>query len=64
MDREAVNEDGMSLLRGGLTEAFEEHEDARCLRVMQPSVVAAHHIVQEYIDVGRLMRVERGDERV
>ena len=46
MDREAVDEDGMSFLRGSLAEAFEEHKDARGLRVMQPSVVAAHDIVQ------------------
>lgn len=64
MDREAVDEDGMSFLRGSLAEAFEEHKDARGLRVMQPGVVAAHDIVQEYVDVGRLVRVEGSDEGI
>ena len=64
MNRKAVDEDGVSLLRSSLAEALEENKDARGLRVMQPRVVAAHDVVQEYVNVGRLVGVERGYKRV
>jgi len=55
----AVNNDRQSLLGGRLAEALHEYKDSGGLRVMQPSVVAHHHVVEQDVDVGDFVRVER-----
>ena len=64
VDCEAINENRVSLLCGRLAEALEEDEDAGRLRVVQPGVVAADDVVEQDVDVGRLVRVERCDDLV
>ena len=64
VDRKAVDEDWVAFLGSGLAQALEENKDAWSLRVVQPRVVAAHDIIQEYVDVGHLVRMERSDQLV
>ena len=64
MDGEAVDEDWVTFLCGRLAEALKEDEDARGLWVMKPGIVAAHDVVQKYIDVRHLVGMERGDKWV
>lgn len=58
---EAVDEDWMALLCGGLTETFEEDKDAWSLLIVQARIVAHDDIVQQNVDVRHFMGVERRD---
>ena len=61
---EAVDEDWMALLCGGLTETFEEDQDAWSLLIVQARIVAHDDIVQQNVDVRHFMGVERRDQGV
>ena len=45
MDSEAVDENGVTLLDGGLAEALQQDKDTGCLRVVEARVVTYYDVV-------------------
>ena len=64
MDSEAVDENGVALLDGGLAEALQQDKDTGCLGIVEARVVTYHNVVEKDVYVGYLVRVERCDDYV
>ena len=64
MNCTTVDEHWISLLSSHLTEALNQNKNARRLLIVQPRIVADNHVVQQNVDVGGFVRVERRDEGV
>ena len=59
MDSEAVDENRVALLDGGLAEALQQDKDTGCLRVVEARVVTYYHVVEKDVNVGYFVGVER-----
>ena len=64
MDSEAVDENGVALLDGGLAEALQQDKDTGCLGIVEARVVTYHNVVEKDVYVGYFVRVERCDDYV
>ena len=64
MNRKTVDEDWRAFLGGQMAESLEQDQDAGRLLIVQARIVANHDVVEEDIDVGHFVRVERRDVRV
>ena len=64
MNRKTVDEDWRAFLGGQMAESLEQDQDAGRLLIVQTRIVANHDVVEEDIDVGHFVRVERRDVRV
>lgn len=64
MNRKTIDEDWRAFLGGQMAESLEQDQDAGRLLIVQARIVANHDVVEEDIDVGHFVRVERRDVRV
>ena len=64
VDCVVVYENWLSPDGSNLTKAFDQNQYARGLLVVQACVVAHDNVVEQYVDVGDLVRVKRCDEGV
>ena len=59
MNREAVDENGVTLLDGGLAEALQQDKDTGCLGIVEARVVTYHDIVEKDVNVWYFVGMER-----
>ena len=64
MNRKAVYENWMPTECGSLAQTLNEQKNARGLWVIKTGVLAHHHKIEQDVDVGDFMGVERGNNSV